>query len=309
MPASSTSARPAFPRSRRHQPADATTGSARAFRRGALVGALSMALVGGIVAAAVLVRPPSTAETIHANAAKIRAQDAVRNKHEVKVLTGTTRGLVKQLTPVLQEMYRAMPPPGAGKAKPPSAQTVAGWRRTISLSLSALGSPPSGDTSYNVARAGFTQAVKALDDVAATYALSFGAPSRLSKQLITRATAERTARWSSFPLVPRNWMWRTSRPATAISTSSCPCSGQEAVLPRTAHRKEARHSHERTPSPDRSHTEGGGVADRPAGPISVEWEDAGMDRLVGAPEALEFVRRLNFDRPSSAFDAAFRSGA
>ena len=34
-----------------------------------------------------------------------------------------------------------------------------------------------------------------------------------------------------------------------------------------------------------------------AGPISVEWEDAGMDRLVGAPEALEFVRRLAFDPP------------
>ena len=41
------------------------------------------------------------------------------------------------------------------------------------------------------------------------------------------------------------------------------------------------------------------------GPISVEWEDAGMDRLVGAPEALEFVRTLAFDPPSSAFDAAF----
>ncbi len=41
------------------------------------------------------------------------------------------------------------------------------------------------------------------------------------------------------------------------------------------------------------------------GPISVEWEDAGMDRLVGAPEALEFVRRLAFDAPSAAFDAAF----
>ena len=27
-----------------------------------------------------------------------------------------------------------------------------------------------------------------------------------------------------------------------------------------------------------------------AGPMSVEWEDAGMDRLVGAPEALAFVR-------------------
>ena len=28
------------------------------------------------------------------------------------------------------------------------------------------------------------------------------------------------------------------------------------------------------------------------GPISVEWEDAGMDRLRGAPEALEFLRAV-----------------
>lgn len=41
------------------------------------------------------------------------------------------------------------------------------------------------------------------------------------------------------------------------------------------------------------------------GPISVEWEDAGMDRLVGAKEAREFVARLAFDPPSAAFDAAF----
>ncbi|TDE95961.1 sugar phosphate isomerase/epimerase [Occultella glacieicola] len=41
------------------------------------------------------------------------------------------------------------------------------------------------------------------------------------------------------------------------------------------------------------------------GPISVEWEDAGMDRLVGAPEALEFVKRFAFDAPEAAFDAAF----
>ena len=42
-----------------------------------------------------------------------------------------------------------------------------------------------------------------------------------------------------------------------------------------------------------------------AGPISVEWEDAGMDRLRGAPEALEFVRSLAFDPPETAFDSAF----
>ena len=43
------------------------------------------------------------------------------------------------------------------------------------------------------------------------------------------------------------------------------------------------------------------------GPISVEWEDAGMDRLIGAPEAREFVSRLAFDPPAAAFDAAFSS--
>ncbi|MDZ8200939.1 sugar phosphate isomerase/epimerase family protein [Microbacterium sp. SSW1-59] len=44
------------------------------------------------------------------------------------------------------------------------------------------------------------------------------------------------------------------------------------------------------------------------GPLSVEWEDAGMDRMVGAPEALSFVRRLTSYTPSGrAFDAAFSS--
>ena len=43
-----------------------------------------------------------------------------------------------------------------------------------------------------------------------------------------------------------------------------------------------------------------------SGPLSVEWEDAGMDRLVGAPEALGFVRKLSSYEPSAAaFDAAF----
>ncbi len=41
--------------------------------------------------------------------------------------------------------------------------------------------------------------------------------------------------------------------------------------------------------------------------ISIQWEDAGMDRLVGAPEALDFVRRLAFDPPAASFDAAFSS--
>ncbi|MBQ1442840.1 MAG: sugar phosphate isomerase/epimerase [Renibacterium sp.] len=43
-----------------------------------------------------------------------------------------------------------------------------------------------------------------------------------------------------------------------------------------------------------------------AGPTSIEWEDAGMDRMVGAPEALGLVRKLAAITPSeAAFDAAF----
>jgi len=42
------------------------------------------------------------------------------------------------------------------------------------------------------------------------------------------------------------------------------------------------------------------------GPTSIEWEDAGMDRLVGAPQALKMVRELAAIRPpAAAFDAAF----
>ncbi|MEV5703754.1 sugar phosphate isomerase/epimerase family protein [Actinoallomurus sp. NPDC052274] len=44
------------------------------------------------------------------------------------------------------------------------------------------------------------------------------------------------------------------------------------------------------------------------GPISVEWEDAGMDRLVGAADALAYVRALTaIEPPATAFDAAFSS--
>ncbi|MFW6089120.1 MAG: sugar phosphate isomerase/epimerase family protein [Gemmatimonadota bacterium] len=42
-----------------------------------------------------------------------------------------------------------------------------------------------------------------------------------------------------------------------------------------------------------------------AGPLSVEWEDAGMDREFGAAEACDFVRALDFPPSEAAFDAAF----
>jgi len=47
-------------------------------------------------------------------------------------------------------------------------------------------------------------------------------------------------------------------------------------------------------------------AARYQGPLSVEWEDSGMEREFGAKEALAFVRRVDFAPSDIAFDAAMQ---
>jgi sugar phosphate isomerase/epimerase len=44
-----------------------------------------------------------------------------------------------------------------------------------------------------------------------------------------------------------------------------------------------------------------------AGPLSIEWEDAGMDRERGVREALALTRSLDYAPSSTAFDAAFKA--
>ncbi len=46
-----------------------------------------------------------------------------------------------------------------------------------------------------------------------------------------------------------------------------------------------------------------------AGPLSVEWEDSGMDRVYGASESAHFCRDVDFPPSDVAFDAAFDSSA
>ena len=41
------------------------------------------------------------------------------------------------------------------------------------------------------------------------------------------------------------------------------------------------------------------------GPLSVEWEDCGTECEHGAKEALEFVKKINFEPSQIAFDSAF----
>ena len=42
-----------------------------------------------------------------------------------------------------------------------------------------------------------------------------------------------------------------------------------------------------------------------AGPLSVEWEDGGMDREFGATESCAFCKRIDFPCSNIVFDAQF----
>ena len=43
-------------------------------------------------------------------------------------------------------------------------------------------------------------------------------------------------------------------------------------------------------------------------PLSVEWEDSGMDRIDGATEAAAFVRKVDFKKSDIKFDDAISNG-
>ncbi len=45
------------------------------------------------------------------------------------------------------------------------------------------------------------------------------------------------------------------------------------------------------------------------GPLSIEWEDGGMDREHGAQEACSYVKEIDFAPSAAAFDAAFAKDA
>jgi hypothetical protein len=43
------------------------------------------------------------------------------------------------------------------------------------------------------------------------------------------------------------------------------------------------------------------------GPLSVEWEDSGMNREIGAKESCEFVRNINFSPSDIPFGNAIKT--
>lgn len=42
------------------------------------------------------------------------------------------------------------------------------------------------------------------------------------------------------------------------------------------------------------------------GPLSIEWEDTGMDRLAGMKESYQYVKKINFSPSETSFDSALK---
>ncbi|GII74417.1 hypothetical protein Sme01_68930 [Sphaerisporangium melleum] len=135
-------------------------GFAAAFVAGALV-------AGGLVFA--LTRPDPTEAAIQ----QIRAEDAQRDKAQIKELTDLARGTRDRLNPVVEGLGRAMPAANAEEPAGPAVVTPADvekWRTTMATALAGFADPPSGQTATNVARASLTSAVKQLATAVDTYA-------------------------------------------------------------------------------------------------------------------------------------------
>ncbi|GLW23391.1 hypothetical protein [Microbispora triticiradicis] len=171
--------------SRRSEPT-VTRQPARSHRVLALVAAfvLGAVVAGGVVFAAT--RPDSTEQAVN----RIRAEDAVRDKAQIKELTALARTTRDKLVPVLEGLERVMPvedgsapaaasttaSPEGGKPEKATGADIANWRQATAAAVQSFADPPSGETYTNLARSGLASAVRQLattvDSFAAAQALT-----------------------------------------------------------------------------------------------------------------------------------------
>ncbi|RGA06829.1 hypothetical protein DI270_000720 [Microbispora triticiradicis] len=145
---------------------------------------LGAVVAGGVVFAAT--RPDSTEQAVN----RIRAEDAVRDKAQIKELTALARTTRDKLVPVLEGLERVMPvedgsapaaasttaSPEGGKPEKATGADIANWRQATAAAVQSFADPPSGETYTNLARSGLASAVRQLattvDSFAAAQALT-----------------------------------------------------------------------------------------------------------------------------------------
>ncbi|WP_327043504.1 hypothetical protein OG320_17015 [Microbispora sp. NBC_01189] len=142
---------------------------------------LGSVVAGGVVFAAT--RPDSTEQAVN----RIRAEEAVRDKAQIKELTELARTTRDKLVPVLEGLERVMPveddaapaaapsaaasgPAEGGKPEKATGADIANWRQATAAAVQLFADPPSGETYTNLARSGLASSVRQLATTVDSYA-------------------------------------------------------------------------------------------------------------------------------------------
>ena len=129
--------------------------------------------------------------------AELRAADAKRDAAQIVELTAKARRVLGELTPVLEEMAKAVPP-GSAPGPTATADAVRKWQVVTKKAVEEFANPPSGGTAVNVARSGFAAAVRSLDLAVASYAAALELPEAQRVGAFTLAGKQRDAAVSTW---------------------------------------------------------------------------------------------------------------
>jgi len=152
-----------------------TSGAGLTWRKAGWLLALAFAvgaLLGGPIGA---LTADGSGSSFEDKVAELRAADAKRDAAQIVELTAKARRVVGELTPVLEEMAKAMPP-GAAPGPAATADSVQKWQAATKKVVDEFANPPSGGTAVNVARSGLAASVRALDLAVSAYAAALQMP-------------------------------------------------------------------------------------------------------------------------------------
>ncbi|MER5268811.1 hypothetical protein ABTZ99_42640 [Actinosynnema sp. NPDC002837] len=124
--------------------------------------------------------------------AELQQAEAQRDVEHVGTLIELAKGGRERLTPVLQAMAKAAPPPGTGSPTAPAIDEVRGWRDVVSAEVRRYAETPSAGNGVNVARTGMRTAVEQLAAAVDGFAAAVTAPEPLAGDLLALAGAQRT---------------------------------------------------------------------------------------------------------------------
>lgn len=124
--------------------------------------------------------------------AELQQAEAQRDVEQVGTLIELAKGGRERLTPVLEAMAKASPPPGTGSPAAPTIDDVRGWRDVVSAEVRRYSETPSAGNGVNVARTGMRTAVEQLAAAVDGFAAAATAPEPLAGDLLTLAGAQRT---------------------------------------------------------------------------------------------------------------------